>query len=321
MRDSENLSSAGTPRDASKNGAPSKARFDNAERTRRSGLTGPRTTLGKERSKRNALKHGIFSSAALLEGEHRAEFDAIRNGLRENVQPKGTLEEMLVEKLALFAWRYRRVLTAETAEIQRAIKSVAWEVEQLADGATKNSEHRIPYEAGLIQRISNPEVLERCLELLKELRDTIEDDGFDVESASEILTKLYGLFSRDKWKQTLFDSYLVWSSTAHCSEEERQQHGYATPKQCKKIILEEIEGEIKRLERYRSAHASMECEKRKLEVFRQHVPRTSEFDHLLRYEASLERGFDRTLTQLERLQRLRLGQPVLPKLEVNHSSS
>ncbi len=31
------------------------------------------------------------------------------------------------------------------------------------------------------------------------------------------------------------------------------------------------------------------------------------------------RSFDRTLSQLERLQRMRLGQPVPPKLEVRHS--
>jgi hypothetical protein len=40
------------------------------------------------------------------------------------------------------------------------------------------------------------------------------------------------------------------------------------------------------------------------------VPEAPQLDRLLRYEASLERAIDRTLTQLERLQRMRLGQPV-----------
>ena len=79
--------------------------------------------------------------------------------------------------------------------------------------------------------------------------------------------------------------------------------------------------EIKRLERYKKARASVESERMKLEALRQHVPLTPQFDHLLRYEASLERNFDRTLGQLERVQRMRLGQPVLPKLEVHHSVS
>ncbi|MFY9584304.1 MAG: hypothetical protein WAR21_07430 [Candidatus Acidiferrales bacterium] len=40
---------------------------------------------------------------------------------------------------------------------------------------------------------------------------------------------------------------------------------------------------------------------------------------LLRYETSLERQFDRILTQLERLQRMRLGQPVPPPVKVELS--
>ena len=41
---------------------------------------------------------------------------------------------------------------------------------------------------------------------------------------------------------------------------------------------------------------------------------------LLRYEGSLERQFDRTLTQLERVQRMRLGQPVPPPVKVELST-
>ena len=38
-------------------------------------------------------------------------------------------------------------------------------------------------------------------------------------------------------------------------------------------------------------------------------------------ELSLEPHFDRALGQFERAQRVRLGQPVLPKLEVSYSVS
>ncbi len=62
-------------------------------------------------------------------------------------------------------------------------------------------------------------------------------------------------------------------------------------------------------------------DREKLEELCRSVPDPPELDRLLRYEASLERSFDRTLSQLEHLQRIRLGQPVLPKLEVRHSLS
>lgn len=40
-----------------------------------------------------------------------------------------------------------------------------------------------------------------------------------------------------------------------------------------------------------------------------------------RYEASIDRALDRTLSQLERYQRIRLGQPVAPLIKVDVSSS
>ena len=48
----------------------------------------------------------------------------------------------------------------------------------------------------------------------------------------------------------------------------------------------------------------------KLEALRRRVPESPALHRLLRYEAHLERAFDRMLSQLERLQRIRRGQPV-----------
>jgi hypothetical protein len=219
------------------------------------------------------------------------------------------LEEILVEKLALSAWRHRRLIITETAEIRNATESLGWEAE------------RQQAENGLIQGIANPAILERCLKLLRELNAGIEEHGFDAESDLTILTKLYVEPTSAESERTLFDSYDSWASQAEVSEEERQEHGCATPEECKKNFLEELADEIERLERYKKERAPMESEKMKLAALRQRVPLTPQFDHLLKYEASLERNFDRTLGQLERLQRMRLGQLILPKLEVHHSVS
>ena len=51
------------------------------------------------------------------------------------------------------------------------------------------------------------------------------------------------------------------------------------------------------------------------------VPSAEVLDRLLRYEASLDRAFDRTLSQLERLQRMRLGHAVPPPVKVELSRS
>jgi hypothetical protein len=83
--------------------------------------TGPRSSLGKDRTKHNALKHGIFSQVVLLKNEPRSEFDSLLSRLRDDLQPEGMLEEILVEKLATLVWRHRRLIIAETAEIRKGV--------------------------------------------------------------------------------------------------------------------------------------------------------------------------------------------------------
>ena len=115
-------------------------------------------------------------------------------------------------------------------------------------------------------------------------------------------------------------AYAIWLDTSRVSEEEREQEGYASQELCKENIVHEIDGEIRRLKRYRKTQASIEADRAKLESLRRTVPESPALDRLLRYEASLERSFDRTLTQLERLQRMRLGQPTLPPVKVDLST-
>jgi hypothetical protein len=104
------------------------------------------------------------------------------------------------------------------------------------------------------------------------------------------------------------------------SEEERQREGYATPEQRQESFLAEVDKEVRRLRTYQRKHASIESERAKLDVLRRAVPEPARLDRLLRYEASLERAFDRALNQLERIQRLRRGQPVAPRIDVTVSS-
>jgi hypothetical protein len=47
------------------------------------------------------------------------------------------------------------------------------------------------------------------------------------------------------------------------------------------------------------------------EVLRLAIPESTQLDRLLRYEASLDRAFDRALIQLQRLQHLRKSQKTI----------
>jgi hypothetical protein len=70
---------------------------------------GPVTEAGRARSARNALKHGLRArKLTLLEDEDEGEFMAFAAALRGELAPRGALQEDLVDRLTLSAWRARR---------------------------------------------------------------------------------------------------------------------------------------------------------------------------------------------------------------------
>jgi len=276
---------------------------------------GPRTRHGKNRSKLNALKHGIFSSVVLAD-ESSAEFASLSKALLQYFKPEGAMENLLVEKMAMILWRHRRLVAAEAAEIQNRSDFLDWDQQNLQreEAVSMRSAGAFDAELGLIGGIRNPEILCRCLELLNELREGLASGGFCADRDLPILRKIYG--DANHLSKTLYDDYYCWRDTAELSDQDRQEQGCATPEQCKEAILIAVDAEIRRGKRFQKESAAVEAKRTKLEVLRHGVPESSALDRLLRYEASLERAFDRALSQLERLQRIRLGQAVLPPVRV-----
>ena len=86
------------------------------------------------------------------------------------------------------------------------------------------------------------------------------------------------------------------------------------------IVVEALREEMMRLAKLHDAAAAVEELKREHNLAGTRVPPQAVSDRLIRYEAHLSREFDRTLNQLERLQRMRNGQPVLPPIKVEVSS-
>ncbi len=77
---------------------------------------GPRTPQGKQRTKHNAVKHGIFAAMVLKGGafgEFEDDYRKLFVSFREAHQPVGGFEEFLVEKLAFLALRMGRVYNGD----------------------------------------------------------------------------------------------------------------------------------------------------------------------------------------------------------------
>ena len=91
-----------------------------AESNRNNALksTGPKSALGKAASSQNSLRHGVLSAHLILHNESREEFDALQAELQQEFIPQGLLEKSLVERIAIALWRQRRLVRAESAEIE-----------------------------------------------------------------------------------------------------------------------------------------------------------------------------------------------------------
>jgi hypothetical protein len=62
--------------------------------------TGPRTTEGKSRVARNAIKHGFFAAQERWTPRQHRDFEQTLDGLRDDLRPQGILEEGCVRTMA-----------------------------------------------------------------------------------------------------------------------------------------------------------------------------------------------------------------------------
>lgn len=75
--------------------------------------TGPKSVFGKTRSAQNALRHGLRARKVISFDEREPDFLAFHAELRESLDPADAIEEYLVERIAICAWRLRRMYRVE----------------------------------------------------------------------------------------------------------------------------------------------------------------------------------------------------------------
>jgi hypothetical protein len=84
--------------------------------------TGPKSPEGKDRSRRNALKHGLTGQGVALPTEDKAEIERRFAALQRELKPSNELSEELVRRVAFMTVRIRRCEKHETSEIARRVR-------------------------------------------------------------------------------------------------------------------------------------------------------------------------------------------------------
>src|SRR5258708_627267 len=104
----------------------------NRQNSRKS--TGPKTAAGKKRVSMNAVKHGFFSKWLLVQHpdgkESQDEYDDFFADVRKHFQPIGWLEELWVEKIAVWSWRLRPLIRCDSGQVDRALIGHRYDLQQ-----------------------------------------------------------------------------------------------------------------------------------------------------------------------------------------------
>ena len=109
-----------------------------AESSRENGRKsrGPTSAEGQQRSKMNALKHGMRARTPVLPGEDPDAFDARLKSWIADLQPTDDVERFLVTRAVQLSWQLERADRALAARAADARKAHEGRVDQLADEVT-----------------------------------------------------------------------------------------------------------------------------------------------------------------------------------------
>jgi len=126
-----------------------------------------------------ALKHGAYSTATLLPGEDKAEFDRLHQSLIAELEPVGALEEHIVANVARFVWRRDHL---DILRVTKLIESRVWTLvkDRLMAGIAAGSDD-------IDARRAEAEAEAR--EELGEICDLTKIDATDSRLANEIETR------------------------------------------------------------------------------------------------------------------------------------
>jgi len=282
--------------------------------------TGPRTAQGKERSKLNALKNGLFSKAVLLKGESRAEYLSLLNGLRDDLRPEGTLEAGLVENLAALFWRKRRLFQAENAEVSERMEYARLEFVERQHAEARDLKRDAIKSGGLLNYTLNRFVVQEAKEIVELFREVFNVRGFSVDPG--LLTKLYGVDLDHQQGRSPYGLRRLYDAFAATCVKLAKEPGddKSEESKVKQIMLAAIDSEIKRLAALENCLEIADMQRGRYKASAAIIPGQETSERLLRYETHFGREIDRILNQLERLQKMRKGEPVPPTLNVKVST-
>ena len=123
----------------------------------------------------NALKHGLLSQEILLPGEDQQALRELSEHLRDELQPAGVVENLLVEQIIASYWRLRRLGRVEAGIFAwERSEELAERAEREAHGYESEDDKRLLKD--LETTITDEKKHEEALERVRRMRGEQEDE-------------------------------------------------------------------------------------------------------------------------------------------------
>jgi len=123
--------------------------------------TGPRTPEGKQRTRLNALRHGLTGQTVVLPTEDLQAYKTFCNEFVVHYQPVGPVERQLVQTIADTSWRLNRISAMEHSSLSLA---AAEKIDQAVAGGDHSAADN-PSAAACAQALAFEEQSERFARL------------------------------------------------------------------------------------------------------------------------------------------------------------
>lgn len=291
------------------------------EANRRNGkLGGPKTVAGKMRVSQNATKHALLAKEVVIEvgdgKENKHEFDQLFEELVCHFAPQGPIERILVEKIAVSIWRYKRFIRAETGEIRKNTDSLESQIKENAireQGILK----LFPLcGQGKLETITNVLILQDLLNLLEESSNELKDLYYFTDLTLKQLVFYFGREPGSIAALCLLHNWEFKEDAESLIEKDKDPSVIPEIESIVELVLKRFEQEKERVQ------SQLEIIQKRNElilssqILSLNVPPIKIMDTFLRYESAITRQLYKALNELERLQRLRQGDFVPPPLNV-----
>ena len=223
----------------------------------------------------------------------------MRRDFKKDRQPQGPIEEELVEHLAYLFLRRRLFPLSEAASISQS-RSLGPVNSKSNPGLANQQLSRAYTNGGSVPLSSTGTPVQRAIEKLSELSQNIVTRGFDWENDLIILRGVYGNLDPYSMPNICNDLLLLMGR----NHELESQYGKTDlSEELANKAVRVIDAECLRLGQLVTNDISREVTCNSLASL---IPPQTEMDRILRYETQISREIERTLNQLDRLQRQRM---------------